>query len=79
MFFLGFTEKPAKEDLNIKRVHEIISWLLCKNVLEDTRGDHAEAGHETLPGGANRPHPQAAWPTTVGNAHELLESSSTVS
>jgi hypothetical protein len=36
MFLAGFTQKTAKENLNIKRDHEIISWLLCRNVLEDT-------------------------------------------
>jgi hypothetical protein len=46
---------------------------------EYSRGHHAEAGHETLPGGAGRPHPQAAQPATVGNAHELTKSSSTAS
>jgi hypothetical protein len=79
IFLAGSTQKTAKEDLNIKRDRGIISWLLRKNVLEDTRGHRAEAGHETLPGGASRPHPQAARPATVGNAHELLESSSTAS
>jgi hypothetical protein len=79
MFLAGFTQKTAKENLNIKRDHEIISWLLCRNVLEDTRGHHAEAGHETLPGGAGQPHSQAARPTTVGNSHELPESFSTAS
>jgi hypothetical protein len=79
MFLAGFTQKTTKEDLNIKRDHGIISWLLHRNVLEDTRGHHAKAGHETLPGGAGRLHPQAAWPTAVGNTHELPESSSTAS
>jgi hypothetical protein len=36
MFFAGFTQKTAKEDLNIKRDRGIISWLLRVNVLEDT-------------------------------------------
>jgi hypothetical protein len=46
---------------------------------ECSRGHHTEVGHETLPGGADWPHPQAAQPATVENAHEFLESSSTVS
>jgi hypothetical protein len=79
MFLVGFTKKTAKEDLNIKRDHGIISLLLCRNVLEDTRGHHAEAGHETIPGGAGRPHPQVVWPAMVRNAHEFPESSSTAS
>jgi hypothetical protein len=33
----------------------IISWLLCRNVLEDTT---SKAGHKTLPGGASQPHPR---------------------
>jgi hypothetical protein len=36
MFLAGFTQKTTKEDLNIKRDHGIISWLLRRNVLEDT-------------------------------------------
>jgi hypothetical protein len=79
MFLAGFTQKTTKEDLNIKRDRGIISWLLCRNVLEDTRGHHAEAGHKTLPSGASWPHPKAAWPTTMGNTYKLLESSSTAS
>jgi hypothetical protein len=59
MFLAGFTQKIAKEDLNIKRDRRIILWLLRRNVLKDTRGHHAEVGHKTLPGGAGRPHPQA--------------------
>jgi hypothetical protein len=58
MFLAGFTQKTIKEDLNIKRDRGIISWLLRRNILEDTRGHHAEAGHETLLGGAIRPHPR---------------------
>jgi hypothetical protein len=58
MFLAGFTQKITKEDLNIKRDHGIILWLLCRNVLEETRGHHTKAGHETLPGGADRPHPR---------------------
>jgi hypothetical protein len=46
---------------------------------EYSRGHHTKAEHETLPGGAGQPHPQAAQPATVGNAHELLESSSIAS
>jgi hypothetical protein len=57
MFLPGFTQKTTKEDLNIKRDCRIILWLLHRNVLEDTGGHHFEAGHETLPGGAGRPHP----------------------
>jgi hypothetical protein len=79
LFLAGFTQKTAKEDLNIKRDRRIISWLLHRNVLEDTKGYHTETGHETLPGGANRPHLQAARPTMVGNTHELLKSSSIAS
>jgi hypothetical protein len=79
MFLAGFTQKTTKEDQNIKRDRGIILWLLCRNVLEDTRGHHAEVGHKTLPSGAGRPHPQAARPAMVGNAHELPESSSTIS
>jgi hypothetical protein len=79
IFLAGFTQKTAKEDLNIKRDRKIISWLLHRNVLEDTKGYHIETGHETLPSGANWPHPQATRPTTVGNIHKLLKSSSTTS
>jgi hypothetical protein len=79
MFLVEFTQKITKEDLNIKRDHEIISLLLHRNVLEDSRGHHTEVGHETQPGGAAWPYPQAARPAIVGNAHELLESSFTAS
>jgi hypothetical protein len=57
MFLAGFTQKTAK-DLNIKRDRGIISWLLRRNVLEDTRGHHAKAGHETLLGGPVQPYPK---------------------
>jgi hypothetical protein len=56
MFLAGFTHKTAKEDLNIKRDRGIISCLLRRYVLEDTRGHHAKAGHETLPSGAGWLH-----------------------
>jgi hypothetical protein len=79
MFLTRFTQKTAKEDLNIKRDRGIISWLLRKNILEDTKGHHIEAVYETLLGGPDLSHPQAACPATMGNAHELPESSSTVS
>jgi hypothetical protein len=61
----------------MKRDRGIISWLLRKNVLEDTRGHHAEVGHETLPSGAGQPHPQVARPAMMGNVCELPESFST--
>jgi hypothetical protein len=58
IFLAGFTQKTTKEDLNIKRGRGIILWLLRRNVLEDTKGHHAEAKHEILLGGW--PHPLAA-------------------
>jgi hypothetical protein len=72
MFLAGFTQKTAKEYLNIKRDRGIILWILRRHILEDTRRHHTEAGHETLPGGAARP-------AMVGNAHELPKSSPTAS
>jgi hypothetical protein len=79
IFSTGFTQKTTKDDLNIKRYHGIILWHIHKKVLEDTKGLHTEAGLESLPGGADRPHPCAARPPVVGRHHELLEYSSTAS
>jgi hypothetical protein len=79
IFFVGFTQKTAKEDLNIKRYREIILWRIHGKVLENTRGLHAKAGLKSLPGGARRPHPSAALPPMVGNHHGLLEYYSTAS
>jgi hypothetical protein len=62
IFSAGFTQKTTKEGLNIKRDHGIISWCIHRNILEDFRGFHTKAGHETLPGGAGRPPPYAARP-----------------
>jgi hypothetical protein len=53
IFSLGFTQKTTKDDLNIKRYHGIILWRIYEKVLEDTKGLHAEAGLESLPGGAD--------------------------
>jgi hypothetical protein len=44
IFFTGFTQKTAKEDLNIKRYRGIILWRIHGKVPEDTRGLHTEAG-----------------------------------
>jgi hypothetical protein len=52
IFSIGFTQKTAKEDLNIKRYREIILWRIHGKVSEDTRGLHTEAGLESLLGGA---------------------------
>jgi hypothetical protein len=78
-FFVGFTQKTAKEDLNIKRYCGIILWRIHGKVLEDTRGLHTEARLESLLGGAVRPHLCAARPPMVGSHYELLEYSSTAS
>jgi hypothetical protein len=77
IFSTGFTQKIAKEDLNIKRYRRIILWHIHGKVPEDTRGLHTEAGLDSLPGGAGRPHLYAARPSVVGRHHELLEYSST--
>jgi hypothetical protein len=79
IFSVGFTQKTAKENLNIKRYHGIILWRIHGKVPEDTRGLHTKAGLESLLGGASRPHPCAVWPPVVGSHHELLEYSSTAS
>jgi hypothetical protein len=79
IFCAGFTQKNAKEDLNIKRYRGIIMWHIHGKVRGDTRELHTEAGLESLPGGAGWPHPCAAQPHVVGNYHELLEYSSTTS
>jgi hypothetical protein len=73
IFSAGFTQKTAKEDLNIKRYRGIILWRIHGKVPEYTRGLHTEARLESLPGGAGRPHPFAVWPPVVGSHHELLE------
>jgi hypothetical protein len=52
IFFAVFTQKTAKEDLNIKRYRGIILWRIHGKVLEDTRGLHTEAGLKSLTGGA---------------------------
>jgi hypothetical protein len=46
IFFVGFTQKTAKEDPNIKRYHGIFLWRIHGKVLEDTRGLHTKAGLE---------------------------------
>jgi hypothetical protein len=74
MFLAGFAQKTVKEDLNIKRDRGIISWLLRRNVLKDTTSRQGTRSYHV-----GWPHPQATRPTTVGNAHELLVSSSTAS
>jgi hypothetical protein len=79
IFSTGFTQKTAKEDLNIKRYRGIILWRIHGKVLEDTRGLHTEAGLKSLLGGAARPYPCAARPPVVGSHHKLLEYSSTIS
>jgi hypothetical protein len=79
IFSTGFTQKPAKEDLNIKRYRGIILWRIHGKGLEDTRELHTEVGLESLPSGAARPYPYAARPPVVGSHHELLEYSSTAS
>jgi hypothetical protein len=60
IFSTGFTQKPVKEDLNIKRYHGIILWRIHGKVPKDTRGLYTEAGLESLLSGAGRPHPCAA-------------------
>jgi hypothetical protein len=72
IFSTGFTQKTAKEDLNIKRYRGIILWRIHGKILEDTEGLHTKAGLESLLGGAARP-------PVVGSHHELLEYSSTAS
>jgi hypothetical protein len=79
IFSVGFTQKTAKEDLNIKRYRKIILWRIHGKVLEDTKGLHTKAGLESLLGGDSWPHPCAAQPPVVGSHHELLEYSSTTS
>jgi hypothetical protein len=79
IFSTGFTQKIAKEDLNIKRYLRIILWRIHGKVSEDTRGLHTKSGLKSLPGGAGWPYPCAAWPSAVGSHHELLEYSFTTS
>jgi hypothetical protein len=79
IFSTGFTQKTAKEDLSIKRYRRIILWRIHGKIPEDTRGLHTEAGLESWPGGAGKPHPCVTRPPVVGSHHELLEYSSTVS
>jgi hypothetical protein len=61
MFLAGFTQKTAKEDLNIKRDRGIISCLLRRNVLEDTTPRQGtrpcQAGCSACHGGK---HPRAS-------------------
>jgi hypothetical protein len=52
IFSIGFTQKTAKEDLNIKRYRGIILWCIYRKVPEDTRVLHTKAGLESLPSGA---------------------------
>jgi hypothetical protein len=79
IFSVGFTQKTAKNNLNIKRYHGIILWCIHGKVREDTSGLHTKAVLESLPVGASWPHPYAARPSVVGSRHELLEYSSTAS
>jgi hypothetical protein len=79
IFSAGFTQKPTKEDLNIKRYRGIILWRIHGKGPEDTRGLHTKAGLESLPGGSTQPYPCATRPPVVGSNHELLEYSSTAS
>jgi hypothetical protein len=79
IFSMGFIQKTAKEDLNIKKYRWIILWCIHRKVLEDIRGLHTKAGLESLPGGADRPHPCATGPPMVESHHELLEYSFTAS
>jgi hypothetical protein len=52
IFSIGFTQKPAKENLNIKRYRGIILWHIHGKVPEDIRGLHTKTGLKSLLGGA---------------------------
>jgi hypothetical protein len=74
MFLVGFIQKTAKEDLNIKRDSGIISWLLCRNVLEDTTPRQGMRPCQVGPASSTpRPLGLPWWETPMS----FLESSST--
>jgi hypothetical protein len=65
MFLAGFNQKNVKEDLFVKRNHEILPHNWHGKTLEDSRRLSTKAEAKPLPGGAGWPHLEAAWPLGV--------------
>ena len=62
VFSTGFNHKNVKVDLHVRFNCAYPPRNEHQKTLEDSRGLHAEAESEGLPGGAIRPHLQAARP-----------------
>ena len=62
VFSAEFNQKTVKEDLFVKRNHEIPPRNRCGKTLEDSRRRITKAGHVALTCGSTRPHLEAAQP-----------------
>ena len=61
----GFIQKSIKVDLDVRVNRAYPRRNGHQKTLEDSRGLHTEEGAETPPGGAARPHLEAARPPRV--------------
>ena len=62
VFSAEFIQKTIKADLHVRINHAYPPWNGHQKVQKDSREHHTKAGAERLPGGADRPHLQAAQP-----------------
>jgi hypothetical protein len=61
IFFVGFTQKTAKEDLNIKRYHRIILWRIHEKVLEESTLRQGLRAYQVEPASPNPGPPGPLW------------------
>jgi hypothetical protein len=61
IFSVGFTQKTAKEDLNIKRYHGIILWCIHGKVPEDSTPRQGSRAYQVGPAGPTPVPPDLLW------------------